>query len=326
MPVYETFAKRKRQAENAGEPVIYRYDTLPAPLRVQVAQIMENAIGNPKDGRYWITWRRPLLEAEFINQCWASIHGTMAREMGVSRLIETVNPHPYRYMESCLRFVLECEQVDEVISLIDIAFRLVENVGGSAVLTQSFASTQVPHDAIAELNHRFLEHSIGYQYQAGQIVRVDSLYIHSEAVEPAISLLHAPNFDGALQEFMDAHRHYREQRYKEAIASCGSAFESTMKSICDLRVWHYDPKRATASALIEVLFNNDLIPAELKNHFTHVRGTLESGLPPVRNQAGRGAHGQGATPVDVPDYLAAYCLHLAASNIVFLVEAHNAKG
>ena len=34
---------------------------------------------------------------------------------------------------------------------------------------------------------------------------------------------------------------------------------------------------------------------------------------------------KAARPVVVPDYLAAYCLHLTAANIVFLVEAHNAK-
>ena len=326
MSVYETFAKRKRQAENAGEPVIYRYDTLPDPLRVQVAQIMEEAIGDPNDGRHWITKRNPLSSAEFINQCWARIHGTMAREMGVCRLVKDVNPKPYRYMKACLRFVREHDQIDEVFSLIEVAFRLIEDRGVSIALYQSLGIKQSPNTAIAELNHRFLEHSIGYQYQAGQIVRIDSLYPHSEIVEPAISLLHDANFDGALEEFMDAHRHYREQRYKEAIASCGSAFESTMKSICDLREWTYDPKRSSASALIGVLFSNDLIPAELESHFQSLRATLESGLPPVRNKAGRGTHGQGPIPVEVPDYLAAYCLHLTASNIVFLVEAHHAKG
>ena len=35
-----------------------------------------------------------------------------------------------------------------------------------------------------------------------------------------------------------------------------------------------------------------------------------------------GAHGQGATPRETPDYVAAYALHLAAAKILFLVEAH----
>ena len=183
---------------------------------------------------------------------------------------------------------------------------------------------QPADDAIAELNHRFREHGIGYQYQGGQIIPVNSEYLHSEAVEPAISLLYDANFSGALEEFMAAHEHYRKGDHKAAITSAGSAFESTMKTICDRRKWNYDPK-ATASKLIEVLYDNEIIPSEMKTHFTGLRSALEGGVPPLRNQAGRGAHGQGSTPVAVPDYLAAYCLHLAAANIVFLVEAHNAK-
>jgi hypothetical protein len=63
----------------------------------------------------------------------------------------------------------------------------------------------------------------------------------------------------------------------------------------------------------------------MQSHFTALRSTLESGLPTVRNRGGRGGHGQGSDVVDVPDYLAAYCLHLAATNIVLLIEAHNAS-
>ena len=39
MTVYNTFAKRKQQAENAGKPVVYTYDNLPQHLRVQVSRI-----------------------------------------------------------------------------------------------------------------------------------------------------------------------------------------------------------------------------------------------------------------------------------------------
>ena len=182
---------------------------------------------------------------------------------------------------------------------------------------------QPADDAIAELNHRFREHGIGYQYQGGQIIAVNSQYLHSEVVEPAISLLHDANFEGALQEFMAAHEHYRKGNYKEAIVNAGSAFESTMKTICEKRNWAYS--RDTASALIDTVFGNHLIPPEMRSHFTGLRSALESGVPTLRNQAGRGAHGQGSATVNVPDYLAAYCLHLTAASIVFLLDAHNAK-
>ena len=123
---------------------------------------------------------------------------------------------------------------------------------------------------------------------------------------------------------MQAHEHYRKGNNKDAIVNAQNAFESTMKAICDQRGWDYGTERATASKIIDVLFKNNLIPSEMQSHFTALRSTLESGLPTVRNQPGQGGHGQGSDVVEVPDYLAAYCLHLAATNIVLLIEAHNA--
>ena len=42
----------------------------------------------------------------------------------------------------------------------------------------------------------------------------------------------------------------------------------------------------------------------------------------MRNEVA--AHGQGPTPRETPEYVAAFALHLAAAKILFLVEAHQA--
>ena len=220
-------------------------------------------------------------------------------------------------MGYCQQFLLGSPNVDDVLSLIELSFR--------TIVSQPIAKFggQSPEDAVEELNHRFREHGIGYQFAGGKIISVESLYLHTETVEPAVSLLHAAGFDGPLQEFMLAHEHYRKGNYKDAIVGAENAFESSMKTICDRRSWDYSSKPATAKNLIDVLWNYKLIPSEMLSHFSALRSTLECGLPTVRNQAGQGGHGQGADVVEVPDYLAAYCLHLAATNIVFLIEAHN---
>jgi hypothetical protein len=67
---------------------------------------------------------------------------------------------------------------------------------------------------------------------------------------------------------------------------------------------------------------NQLIPQYLETYFSGLRQVLEAGVPTVRNKTS--GHGQGATPTHVPEHLAAYVLHLAASNIVMLIEAHKA--
>jgi hypothetical protein len=162
---------------------------------------------------------------------------------------------------------------------------------------------------------------VGYQYVSGEIIRVDSELLHQEAVKPALAHLRAPEYAGAQAEFLTAHGHYRHGRNKEALAECLKALESVMKSICAKRKWPHSPN-ATASPLIQVLLDKELIPSFWNQHFSALRATLEAGVPTARNRLG--GHGQGTQVVDVPTHLVAYILHQTASAIVFLAEAERA--
>jgi hypothetical protein len=150
---------------------------------------------------------------------------------------------------------------------------------------------------------------------------LDAQFIHAEVVKPALALLCTTGFEGPADEFLKAFEHHRHGLDKEATTEVLKAFESTMKAICTIRRWKFE-SMATAKKLIETVMDNGLIPRELESHFTALRSVMESGLPTVRNK--RSGHGQGAVPVKVPPYLTAYSLHLAAANIVLLVEAHKA--
>jgi Domain of unknown function (DUF7014) len=127
---------------------------------------------------------------------------------------------------------------------------------------------------------------------------------------------------GANEEFLKAHEHYRHKRYKECLVDSLKAFESTMKAICKLRGWQTQPTD-TAKSLIAVCLNNGLLPKYLDSQISSVRSLLESGIPTVRNK--NGGHGQGSSPVAVPEYLARYALNLTATTILFMVEAHEAE-
>jgi hypothetical protein len=223
--------------------------------------------------------------------------------------------------EKCRCFLLSAP-TPKAVDFIEMAFLVVAYLSD---LTDHAATPGVrmePEDAIEELNYRFKDHCVGYQFVGNEIVRVDSQYIHAEAVKPAISLLNTVGFDGALEEFLDAHEHYRKGKMKEAISDALNAFESTMKAICDENGWNY-PGNATAMTLVNTVLDNGLVPPYMQTHFAGLRSTLEAGLPPVRNK--NSGHGQGFFVKQVPDYLAGYALHLAATNIVFLVEAHEAR-
>ena len=180
---------------------------------------------------------------------------------------------------------------------------------------------KVSGGAITELNQRFREHAIGYQFASGEIVRVDFLLIHSSAVLPALQLLGQPIFHCANIEFLTAHEHYRHGRTKECLIECLKALESTIKIICTKRNWSFKPTD-TAKPLIDIVFSNNLLPSHLQSHFSGLRSTLEGGVPTVRNKFA--GHGQGPIEVNVPSYLASYVLHLTASNILLLAQADEA--
>jgi hypothetical protein len=95
-----------------------------------------------------------------------------------------------------------------------------------------------------------------------------------------------------------------------------------MKTICDKKSWSYPPT-ATAKDLIGIILDHGLIPTYLTSHFTALRSTLEAGAPTVRNKTS--GHGQGAQEIPVPEYLAAYAIHLTASDILLLVRAFQAQ-
>ena len=223
--------------------------------------------------------------------------------------------------ERCEWFLLNAN-TNEALDIIELSFRCIrglsQHMDQSAL--QAFTS-QSAEDAIDELNYRFREHGVGYQFVEGEIVRVDSQYIHAEVVKPAVSLLNTVGFGGASDEFLKAHEHYRRGRHGEAMTEALKAFESTMKAICDANGWQYR-ETAAAKDMIKVMFDNHLLPTYMTDHFAGLRKTLEAGLPTVRNK--NSGHGQGLFAKKVPDYFAGYALHLAATNIVFLVEAHEA--
>lgn len=144
--------------------------------------------------------------------------------------------------------------------------------------------------------------------------------MHTEITKPTISLLWNKIFKGANEEYLKAHEHYREGRNKECLADCLKAFESTMKIICTEKKWAFNTND-TSKKLIQVCFQNNLIPTFTQNQFTSLQNLLESGIPTIRNKLG--GHGQGQTLQKVDDEMTRYALNLTGSNIIFLVEQSN---
>ena len=329
MPISELFSKRKRKRERAGQPVIYQ--EIPETFRTQVRYIWEDAIGTDPGG----------IGGRATARVWQEAYDSVSPELGWLALGTGDNP-----MDKCLQ-LLSKGDTEQVLDIIEASFQCIERhfggykgrsedmeedtglsgpaspyagvVRGMGITEEDMRRPLSPDRAIEELNQRFLENDLGYQYRNGRIIRVDSEYTHSEIVRPALQLLNELGFEPALDEFLKGHEDYRRGRYEDAINEALKAFESTMKIICENRGWTVAPN-VTASKLIKTCFDHQLIPAALQRHLTGLRTTLESGLPMVRNQFS--AHGNGVETIEVPDYLAQYALNLAASNIVLLINAY----
>ena len=301
MAVIDIFSKRQKRLR--GEvPDTYRYDEIPHALRVQIVQIIEEMTEHLQMGpRHWGQ-----------DKAYGEIAKCLRREYGVFRLAAE------RYasdQEDVLQFVLSEDCVERVLDAVEVSFLWFLSVTEGSWVRKNVDG------GIGELNARFGEHGVGFQLSAGRIVRMDSQYVHAEVVKPALRLLNGRRYSGAQDEFLKAHAHFRRGETKDVLSECLKALESVMKSICIRRKWKVS-SQATVGKLIDVCFQNGLVPAYWKSHFSGLRSVLESGVPTARNR--QGGHGQGPVPTVVPKPIAAFVLHQTAAAIVFLVEAEAA--
>jgi hypothetical protein len=307
---YEPFHIRQQNSERAGQPVLYKYDDLPGEFRVQVFRILDQAISGEKQPNS-ITYTRVAGEDEPFGPraIWKVISHFIADELGYT----TGRPKGKDDLFSIL-FGSELP-VPRVLSALEIAFRAVEKLPSD--YKDRFGCIIDSPTAIRSLNRRFRQHDLGYSFETGMIVRVDSQYLHTQVVSPALRLLTKSGFQGAQHHFLRAHEHFKQGENDDAILDAARAFESTMQHICDELEWEY-PKTAQAKDYIRIVTENGLFPSWHQNHLNSLRTLLE-GLPTVRNKKASHADTEGR---DAPDEMAAFGIHLAASNIVFMVESY----
>lgn len=306
MAIFDLFSKRQKKLRG-DVPDVYVYDDLPQALRTQIIHIWMDTLGN---GDQFLQGQVKLAYTIIVN--------TLCREYGLFRLPGSKD-YGYRdFVSELTNFFLNAKDIEQAIDAIELSFKVINNLTRSRQYLHRNDASDIADAAIEELNGRFKEHGVGYQFVAGEIIRIDSELIHSKVVKPALRLLNQKNYAGAQQEFLKAHEHYRNGNAKEALNECLKAIESLMKSICDKRGWAYSDT-ATAKNLIQSCLDNGLIPSFWQQNFSSLRSLLESSVPTGRNKLG--GHGQGVTTTTVPEHIVAYMLHMTASALVFLCEA-----
>lgn len=311
MGTFDLFSKRQKKLRG-DVPDVYTYDTIPQPLRVQVVHIWHDSLGSLND--YHDRYKGAFGAYQFL------VEG-LCREYGLFRLNGAKDYGDRDYHSELKNFLLQEVETEKVLDVIEFSFRAIDRLTRNYDYLNRQRASERADAAIEELNSRFQEHGVGFQFIDDELIRVDSNLIHTEVVKPALSLLREKSYEGAQAEFLKAHEHYRHGNSKEALTECLKALESTMKAICNKRKWQYQ-SNATCSTLIQICIDNELIPSYWTQHFSALRSTLESGVPTARNKLG--GHGQGSSVVTVPEHIVAYVLHMTAACLVFLAESEKA--
>ncbi len=144
------------------------------------------------------------------------------------------------------------------------------------------------------------------------VQRLDNTVLHQEMKE-CLTLLSAPEYRTANDEFLKAHDHYRHNRFDESLAYCCSSFESVMKTV--LAKKGVTPKpNATANPLVQECIKAGVLPPFYEGCFVAVAS--------IRNALSDAAHGKGPGPkVPVERKSVEHLIHLAATNMVLLVNS-----
>lgn len=307
MAVHDIFSKRQKRLRGEFSDV-YQYDDIPPKLRFQIVGIYKNIF----DTHY-----------QMMNDIYTFVKNALESEYG--RLLEyNSNEISYygnksRETQILLSFAGDYSNKEEFLDVLEVTIgRIVE-------IRKRIQMGFKMSGLIDEINTRFKENAVGYQLDPDslKIIRVDSQFIHSEVVKPALTLLNSdPAYAGALDEFMLAHEHYRHQNFKDAILNCGKSFESMLKAIHEKRGWAYDKHKDTANKLILSCVEKGLFPSFQQDQFIQVGKILECGVPTIRNKTA--GHGQGPEVIEVPEHLVSYMIHLTAANLLFLATSNKA--
>lgn len=306
--IFDIFSKRQKRLKG-DVPDIYTYDEIPNSLRVQIIHIWYDVLGNRND--YYNSSFK-------VKSTYKFIVDTLCREYGLFKL-PSADPYNDRmYLDELGNFLLQEKDIDKVIDVIELTFKAINKLTNNYNYLYRHNTSELIDNAINELNNRFKEHGVGFQFVENEIIRIDSELLHTEAVKPALKLLNQKNYQGAQEEFLSAYEHYRHGKNKESLNDCLKAFESTMKAICDKHKWQYQTN-ATAKTLIQICFDKNLVPSFWQTQLTSLRSMLESSIPTGRNKLS--GHGQGTELTTIPNYLVVYMLHMTASTLVFLTTA-----
>ncbi len=307
--IFELFTQRNSKKQELD---VYEYENLSPEFRNQVHYILSDFFNLYKDSYNINTYK-----------IWEDINKIFLRQKGLKRI--TTIERFYSEERDAELFFYQAPY-DQILDYIDLAFQMIDStlrkISFHGYSTPMNNEIEMADKTIEELNFRFRQHGLGYEFTNGQLVKKSNELIHQEIVKPALQLLHNKKFRGAEDEFLKAFEDYKNGNNKDALMNAQRAFESTLKCICKEKKIKYKDED-TSRPLIKHLIDGGIIPTYQDNYMNNLEQVLSSGLPTVRNK--EAGHGQGDEIRKVDNTLVEYAINMAATNIVYLVSLVNKK-
>lgn len=248
------------------------------------------------------------------------LHKPVAFLLGAPRLSPaTANS---THAEDLLSFLFSCKD-ENFLDVIELIFR--SNISGISwpdndlipAINQFLQVDNLPYHLTSYTIESYEEITRYGSRQTGfrlteypRIICKENEVLHIEAIEPALHLLNASGFKLANAEFLKALEDHRKGDFGDCLTKCGSAFESTMKIICEK---HGIPFKQTDTA--SVLLRAILSKSKLDNFWEPPLILIAT----LRNRLSS-SHGAGSQAKIVPRHIATYAVNATASAIVLLVS------
>ena len=168
--MYKLFSQRKREEEN-GVSDVYIYNKFSKEFRNQYFHIIKYVFNSNSDDSYY-TYNGSI-------NLWEIACENFAREKGLKYLLDD-----YGYCNNRLayeKYVDECSDED-FLDLMDYTFTaIISNKDTAGIVGRAKID-----DAIEELNYRFKQHSLGYEFINGNLIEKTNEQIHREIIKPAL--------------------------------------------------------------------------------------------------------------------------------------------
>lgn len=302
----DLFSKRNKKKNQISK---LEYNIFPNELRVQIEYVLLKLCDIEIKNGYMVNFDYNWVDIfKYIYHKLCDEYGRMSLSTE-----EKFNYDDEQYILHILNFISNSASIEEIFDVIELIFDEERYLKHNRFLDKSF------DQYIIQLNNRLKEHNIGYRFESGQIIRIDSEYSYLEITVPALQLISDPVYKTVNDEFLEAHKHYKKGEYEEALVDCRKASESCLKIICQKRKWFFDEKKDTFKDLIDIVIKNGLISIIHISGFGGLRAVLESATVLCNDK--KAVHGKGADDeITIHDYEAEYVLNITATTLLLLIK------